>query len=437
MKRPPRALLKGLAALAAVPLAPLSSSCWPGWDFLFDQTPSREHRLEDLRVLGAALEPAAVAVPPALVLADAAEPPPLELTVRPFVFDPRGGDVEIGVRLCAHADPFLPCVPTAADVPSFGGSFPADASDPLGRVDVVTTLALDRAAVRALYAEAGVEPLSLQTVALDVVMDVSRTVDGRRERESAVLAVMMTLDAFGRGLPGDVRDAVLAEANAIDCTGLENDGCFPRLLDYPVEPICGDLILEFGEQCDPPDGATCDERCQALDVCFAELSPVCLQPLKNARPQLAGLRITEQSAFPTDEPPDVLPGEVIRVAPAQSVFVMPAGTEALIESYQTSFPQGCPPDSPAGAVTLSCGHLELVSWRAYVLDGAAELTAPVDETGAYVGNVPGGFSDTGFAAPVGVSFRDGTAAGTREPLIVVLADGRGGMDLQVFTLEAE
>src|SRR5262249_27344865 len=29
-------------------------------------------------------------------------------------------------------------------------------------------------------------------------------------------------------------------------------------------PVCGDFIVEFPEQCDPPDGVTCDANCQLI-----------------------------------------------------------------------------------------------------------------------------------------------------------------------------
>lgn len=39
--------------------------------------------------------------------------------------------------------------------------------------------------------------------------------------------------------------------------------------DYPIQAtlaFCGDSIVdtEFGEQCDPPDGVTCDDSCETI-----------------------------------------------------------------------------------------------------------------------------------------------------------------------------
>jgi hypothetical protein len=39
----------------------------------------------------------------------------------------------------------------------------------------------------------------------------------------------------------------------------------------PVDAVCGNGIVETGEKCDPPDGTTCDESCQAI----APELPVC------------------------------------------------------------------------------------------------------------------------------------------------------------------
>ncbi|MCH8878584.1 MAG: hypothetical protein IID34_01725 [Planctomycetes bacterium] len=46
-----------------------------------------------------------------------------------------------------------------------------------------------------------------------------------------------------------------------DCT--ENDQCTAGLCGgAPIMPCCGNGIIEGDEQCDPPDGKTCDENCQ-------------------------------------------------------------------------------------------------------------------------------------------------------------------------------
>ncbi len=34
-----------------------------------------------------------------------------------------------------------------------------------------------------------------------------------------------------------------------------------------TQPVCGDVRLESGEQCDPPNGVTCDQNCQRIPTC--------------------------------------------------------------------------------------------------------------------------------------------------------------------------
>ena len=38
-----------------------------------------------------------------------------------------------------------------------------------------------------------------------------------------------------------------------DCTIIED-----------TEPVCGDSVIDPGEDCDPPDGASCDAACQTI-----------------------------------------------------------------------------------------------------------------------------------------------------------------------------
>jgi hypothetical protein len=423
MKRGLR-LLGVLAALLA--LAPVAS-CWPGWDFIFDQTPSREHRLEDLRVLAVLAEPAALAIPAAFVL-DGPEPPPLELEITPFIFDPRGGDVDVALGLCASGLEGIPCA-AGDDAPSFSKTVRADAEDPLGRVDVRATLRLDRAQLRALYRQAGVAIDSARNVNLSVVVNVARDFGGKRERESAVLTLDMRLDALDPALPAAVRERALASAGLVDCAELESDGCAPSL--GPAEPTCGDGLVEGFEECDPPDGTTCDESCFALDICHAARRPVCFQPLKNSRPLIEGLiALSPQGPIP-EGAPTVARGGVIRLRSGTTTFFAPTPNVSQAEPRLEGLTFFCPEGTPGEEPFMACGF-ERVSWRAYVLDRRAELFDPDAPPGQpFVGNTSGGLF------PFGVAFLEGTAPGTREPLVVVVADQRGGMDLAVFTLEAE
>ncbi|MCH7704871.1 MAG: hypothetical protein IIB61_07150, partial [Planctomycetes bacterium] len=53
--------------------------------------------------------------------------------------------------------------------------------------------------------------------------------------------------------------------------------------EFPVGPVCGNGIVEEGEECDPPDGVTCDDSCQTIepgcgdggDCCIGNGSPGC------------------------------------------------------------------------------------------------------------------------------------------------------------------
>lgn len=44
----------------------------------------------------------------------------------------------------------------------------------------------------------------------------------------------------------------------------DGDGCSAQCTLEDGAPVCGNEIVEDGEQCDPPDGATCDDACQLI-----------------------------------------------------------------------------------------------------------------------------------------------------------------------------
>ena len=69
-----------------------AGGCWPQWQQLFDTTPSSEHRVQDLRVLGIRAVPAVFNVGADGVVDD--------VVVQPFVYDPRGGLITLRVGLC-------------------------------------------------------------------------------------------------------------------------------------------------------------------------------------------------------------------------------------------------------------------------------------------------------------------------------------------------
>lgn len=49
---------------------------------------------------------------------------------------------------------------------------------------------------------------------------------------------------------------------------INGDGCNANCTVEKPAPFCGDKVLnQTGEQCDPPDGTTCDKNCQTLPFC--------------------------------------------------------------------------------------------------------------------------------------------------------------------------
>ena len=88
------------------------------------------------------------------------------------------------------------------------------------------------------------------------------------------------------GVPGtddDRRFDTLAELDAIDYVG---PSAFDQLLAYAwthdIVPICGDGIVQVGEECDPP-GEGCDDQCQFEPTTFRITSLKLRDPQPHAR----------------------------------------------------------------------------------------------------------------------------------------------------------
>ncbi len=405
-------------------LAPfVTGSCWPGWDFLFDVTPSREHRVEDLRVLAIRLEPASVVFSPNFAR-DGGDP--FTLRVNPVLFDPRGGDIDIEVSLCvASGDFFSPCASIGGDV--VRRTVTADANDVLGIVEMEETFTLTHDTIVDLFDAAGVAPTSIGGVRAGVVVNVSRAFDGKRERERAELLFPVEVDPFGAGSTPEI----FTESGVADCRDEPEGTCSPGAVD---EPVCGNGVVEAPfEQCDPPDGSTCDEGCFAFDFCQAAAAPVCIEPVAvNTRPLITGALLSDDVDFIPDDPPRVDVGGVIELTPGVPRFVL---IESLAftepETAQPAFAENfCPEGSPGRRTFFECGLLpEQVNQRVYISDQRAELVG-LSPDEPFFGNPQFG------PGSVGVMFAADTPSGTREPLVLVLSDSDGGMDLALFTLEA-
>lgn len=433
-----------------------STGCWPGWDFLFDQTPSREHRVEDARVLSVSLEPASLVLSPAFLATGqgGAAPALPTLRIRPAIFDPRGGDIDVDIAVCVAAptvsfDGFAsvgPCEAVAEagsfhatlTVPVDGDGDPdADPAQRLGQLEIDETFELSHEAIVALFAAAGVPPTQVGGIRPSVVVNISRVFDGRRERERAELPFRIQVDPEGEG----ATPALFTDSNVLDCREIENDGCFPT--DVPAAE-CGNGVVEVPEQCDPPDdGVTCFEGCFAADVCAVAPQPVCvsLPVVPNTRPVIASLLVADELNFEDggldpDDAEQIDVGGVIALRPGQPRFLALPDMFSLAESRQLSFVDAsfCPPGSPgASRAALQCGAFpEEMNARWYIADGRAELGSSFDGLAGF-----GAFFNPTFGEPIGVMFSEGTPVGTREPLVVVLADGDGGMDIATFTLAAE
>lgn len=407
-------------ALAA-PLALGTGSCWPGWDFLFDVTPSREHRVEDLRVLAVRIEPASIVFSPDYARNGG---DPLTLRVNPVLFDPRGGDIDVEVALCVgNPDGFSPCT-------SFGGdvvrrTVTTDANDPLGIAELDATFTLSHDDIVDMFDAAGVPPTRIGGMRGGVVVNVSRSFDGKAERERAELLFSLEIDPFGAGSTPELFE----ESGGLDCRGEPEGTCTIGGTDTPV---CGDGVVEPPfEQCDPPVEGVCDEGCFAFDFCQVPATPVCIEPVTiNHRPVITGAFIVpDVNSFPDDTTPHVDVGGVIELTPGEPAFVvLSIDTTLTQDSAQFAFTESfCPEGSPGRRTVFECGLVsETITQRVYIADQKAELVPQFDGEQ---------FFNPQFG-PVGVVFAADTPAGTQEPLVLVASDSDGGMDVATFIIEA-
>ncbi len=413
----------------------LVASCWPGWDFICDPTPSREHRIEDLRVLAIVVDQPSVLLPPGLLYDDAPAAEPLEVRIAPRVFDPRGGGpIDVTISICPSSAAFVGAGPPCpAGSTSLGSSrATADATAPFGPVPGLDlTMTLDAALARELYRDAGVPDGTLGVAFFQIVVSVSRSVDGRVERESAYLPWFAQLDALSPDMPATRLDALLAAEGAIHCESGAVDGC--TLTD---QPGCGDGVVTRPESCEPPGAPGCDEFCTATDPCLVVAGGgVCLlPPVLPPAAALRGLSFSQAGAgFLPNTEPDVPRDGAIEIELGQPRYLSPViSIDDVVPTLQVSWqpnPQ-CAAGSPGARARLQCdgGFPANVSFRFYVGDGAAELVAPGDPTTGFYGN--GGYE------AIAVAFADGTPPGTTEPLLVVISTDRGAMDTAVFTLVA-
>lgn len=415
----------------------LVGSCWPGWDFICDPTPSREHRIEDLRVLAIEVEQPSVLVPPGLLFDDAPPAEPIEVRVMPRVFDPRGGGpIDVTFSVCVAGPFFIAAGPPCPAALSFGSArVEADAGAPLGPVpNLEAMLRLDAEQARALYRDAGFHGGALGVLPLQIVVGVSRAIDGRVERESAFLPWFVQLDALSPDMPSAALEALLRSEGALSCDPGAPDAC-----SFDVEPVCGDGVVTRPESCEPPGSERCDEYCYTDDPCLlaAGAGAVCLRPpVLPPLPRIGGLVLASAGdGFFPNIVPDVERGGVIDVELGRSLYLAPAVLiDEVTPTWQRTWPanEACAEGTPGASAHLQCdeGFPANVTFRFYVGDGAAELVAPGDPATGFWGNQGGGYE------AAAVAFADGTAPGTEEPLVVVIASDRGAMDTATFTLVA-
>ena len=381
----------------------MAASCWPGWDFACDPTSSGEHRVLDLRVLALEVDRPNVLLAPGLLFNDAPAAEAVTVQVVPRVFDPRGGGpIDVSLSVCA-ATPFsprmgAPCPDGARQLASLRAD--ADAASPLGEVaGLEVDFTLDHELARALFAEAGRPEGSLGVQLFEIVLSVSRRVDGRVERESAYVPWFVQLDALSGAMPAERLFTLLDVEHAMLCAGAEGDGCATQEIPG-CEPVCA--------------------------------VPPVLPPV----PALTGLnRSVASGGYAINEEADFPPGGTIGVPVRERLYLTPViaiGEDTPTLQWSFLAAGQCAEDPPEGATRLQCnsGFPANLAARFYVGDGAADLVAPGDPTSGYWGN-------QGAREAVAVAFDEDTPAGTEEPLVVVIAGDRGAMTSAVFTLVAE
>jgi hypothetical protein len=402
---------------------------------MFEQTPSSEHRVEDLRVLAVDVEPASITVPAALAYASEGES--LSLSLSPRIFDPRGGAIEMSVSLCASRDRFAQCSGDGIAVTQ--RTVQAQGARPLGPVDETLRVTLTRAQLAQLWADVEVEFPSLIPITVLINVSVVREVDGFTEREVAVLPLEARVDPLDALVPDeDLRAVSLTRCASLDedvpCGGTQ------------VTAVCGDDEIGPGEACDPPMIDSCSDTCQSVAFCPSQLPALCARAaMPNQRPLIAGLIESSELYVPVfDVEPDHLPGARIPTQRGARLSIVPvlrsADQELRALSQGGAFEGFGPGDTPlpvedgasedvsAGCPPLqgfTCPMPESLSTRFYIADGDAEIVAPSDEAGNYLGN---------YGGHVGVTLFVGDEAG-EVPLVIVVSDGAGGMSVASFTLD--
>ena len=400
--------MRGVVVVVVV--AAFASGCWPEWAKLFDVTPSREHRVEDLRVLGIRAEPAAFYV--------GRDGSAGDVVITPFIYDPRGGEITMRIGLCALPSVFDSCVDVPIEVRS--ASLIANGQHPLGRVDdAVTTLRLGPADVQELVALTTAS-LSGVPIFVTVVVDVTRPGADPAERERATLTLPLRLD------PSRVDD-VSQDPGVRLCVDpadpVENAVC----LGEALPGLCGDAVVDAGESCDPPDGALCSAECLSSDPCAVFGSPPCLERLPaNMPPRIVGfdtdpgeedfaLRVADQGF-------DVVAGGAIEFTRGQTLRFGPVvDVEGAFDPVQDFFPPSFDRRCEA-LLTAACPTFEVPSVRFYVRDGRFDLEV----------NTGGAVNETGNTIAE-LSVGEDTEA-KDEVVVVVVSDSRGGLDVVELTV---
>ncbi len=474
-----------------VVVAGAAVGCWPGWQSILDTTPSTEHIVEDLRVLAIQTDP------PGLVLLAPLESGPAERTlrVRPFVVDPRAGEVEVtvslgkdqqlggegifdvGIRaprqiLSVPAQHFVVRAP-GKDEDGFGATEP---------IEAIFTIGGD--AIAELFTADDVSDPGLVPARLYAVVKVRREVGFTVETETAFSVVDVRLNPDPALWGPDERSDALLEVNAVDCPDeADRDACVPggggggRPPPEEIFEGCGDGIVNGDEICDPPDGLTCpdncgsacgdgertvDEECDytvdtgcAFDCKFDPCNggdfpspPLCIQYpstgrlAENALPTILGLAIDFDASLAVAGPADVdvAPGGTLPLRAGRSVLVVP-----VVDDPQRDTGQPFPTNGFTNTCALpiaGCGlgapsDFATPAQRFYVADDGTTLALPFDFGGG-LGGVPPPVNSGGFLGQgVLVALPDDAQSGSIRPLVVVATDGQGGMATARFDVVVE
>lgn len=444
-----RAMVR-LSLLFLVVTLALTQGCLLEWVDYFtklSQTNSAgdPHRVRDLRVLAMEAQPAELRIP-LEAYDDDHEASRVDLQVTAYAYDPRGGEVEAGFRLCllprlasfgggenvvesstcletGDVDN-LPAAVAASLVPP-SRVVTADSPATGGRLQGLEhTFHLDDAALRLLLEKAGGDASHLRGFELVLGLQVSRVWLGERETEWAVLRLPAGPDLGDAANPAllqaflDDEQAELCDPEAPrDCVDPVIVERFPPNEGGPLsgDAQCGDGFVEQNEQCDPPLDGECTEECQIANLC----ERTCAFALpRNERPFVYGFdRIDEAQPFTLPRfsaasDAALHDGDVITLSPGDALGLLAVVDEASVQ--QQTYPHG-------GDAVFD----EYLQPRWYAFGPHGDFSEPRD----FDGNFEGGTS----AAVVYQSSAEGHSLGDREPVVLVTADDRGGMT--VVTLE--